>query len=473
MPSLSDHRLEVVPSSPYEDPESPPHQETNSVALSPLPVRADSGPNTQALREALSVVIPPQGGGASDAGLSASPTSIDGFHRAASPGGVPEISVLDPAGEFELPIHPLTRTNTVVTLREVGGAIHRTLHVLFPSLQGFKHKSILGMALAVLSAPSIFCLTLTLPVVDDGRGDEGGIALPDGDIGSIYSPSPTGSRRSSQDLGPEEQLEHLVEEFSARPRHAHFESSVIVRSGSPCPSDDNGSEVISECDVLDFNPVLTAVQCILGPMSVIYLVFQDEWFLLPVLLLALGIGAGMAACVFLWAQDGTAQPWRLVRCCFGFVCAMVWIASIADEVVNVLQTFGAIFGLSDAIIGLTIFAVGNSLADLVANVTIAQFAPNMAYAACFGGPMLNLLLGVGGSGSYWILTTSHKAVTIDFSPTLWVSGLGLILVLMTTAVVVPLNRFFIDRRWALVLLIAYVTLMIVNVVVEVRFEGRD
>ena len=55
---------------------------------------------------------------------------------------------------------------------------------------------------------------------------------------------------------------------------------------------------------------------------------------------------------------------------------------------------GEILGLSDAIIGLTsefgewqadlsVFAVGNSLADLVANVTVAQFAPAMAYAACF------------------------------------------------------------------------------------------
>ena len=35
------------------------------------------------------------------------------------------------------------------------------------------------------------------------------------------------------------------------------------------------------------------------------------------------------------------------------------------------KTFGFIFGLSDAIIGLTIFAVGNSLADLVANMSVA------------------------------------------------------------------------------------------------------
>ena len=32
---------------------------------------------------------------------------------------------------------------------------------------------------------------------------------------------------------------------------------------------------------------------------------------------------------------------------------MVWIAAIADEVVDVLGTIGEILGLSDAIIGLT------------------------------------------------------------------------------------------------------------------------
>jgi len=73
---------------------------------------------------------------------------------------------------------------------------------------------------------------------------------------------------------------------------------------------------------------------------------------------------------------------------------MVWILMIVNEVVGVLQvsllslshhrleletdwvlgfgkTFGHIFGISDAILGLTIFAMGNSLGDLVANATVA------------------------------------------------------------------------------------------------------
>jgi hypothetical protein len=37
----------------------------------------------------------------------------------------------------------------------------------------------------------------------------------------------------------------------------------------------------------------------------------------------------------------------------GFVCSMVWIAAIANEVVSVLLALGEIMGLSEAIIGLT------------------------------------------------------------------------------------------------------------------------
>lgn len=45
------------------------------------------------------------------------------------------------------------------------------------------------------------------------------------------------------------------------------------------------------------------------------------------------------------------------------------VVSLAEDLL--IQTFGNIFGLSDAIIGLTIFAAGNSLADLVANMSVA------------------------------------------------------------------------------------------------------
>jgi sodium/potassium/calcium exchanger 6 len=84
--------------------------------------------------------------------------------------------------------------------------------------------------------------------------------------------------------------------------------------------------------------------------------------------------------------------------------------------------------------------------------------------------MLNLLLGIGGSGSYGILI-SRQSVNIHFSPTLWVSASGLIAMLLATAVFVPLNGYLIDRRWAVCLIVAYGVLMTLNVGVELKM-GR-
>jgi sodium/potassium/calcium exchanger 6 len=85
--------------------------------------------------------------------------------------------------------------------------------------------------------------------------------------------------------------------------------------------------------------------------------------------------------------------------------------------------------------------------------------------------MLNLLLGIGGSGTYGILI-SHQTVTLAFSPTLWVSAAGLVIMLVATMIFVPLNGYLIDRRWACCLIAGYVVLMCANIGVEMK-TGRS
>jgi sodium/potassium/calcium exchanger 6 len=123
------------------------------------------------------------------------------------------------------------------------------------------------------------------------------------------------------------------------------------------------------------------------------------------------------------------------------------------------------FGLSDAIIGLTVFAVGNSLADFVANVTVARVAPIMGFSACFGGPMLNILLGLGLSGSL-VIGQTGVPYAIEFGKTLLVSCLGLLFLLCATIVWVPWNGFYLDRSWGIFLIGSYATLMVANILVE-------
>jgi sodium/potassium/calcium exchanger 6 len=89
----------------------------------------------------------------------------------------------------------------------------------------------------------------------------------------------------------------------------------------------------------------------------------------------------------------------------------------------------------------------------------------MGFSACFGGPMLNILLGIGISGSY-IISQTGKPYEIDVSTTLYVSSFGLLFLLATTLVFVPLNDYYLTRRWGILLIATYTVIMIVNIAVE-------
>ncbi|KAH0832911.1 Sodium/calcium exchanger protein-domain-containing protein [Lanmaoa asiatica] len=239
----------------------------------------------------------------------------------------------------------------------------RTWHILFPSLHHFKSKTLTGKIVSLLAAPAVMALTITLPVVITPYGNDG-------------------SHEEKMDRH-ETRLSEFEEEGVERALIAEHEIQEDLH------------EVV-------FNKWLTAVQCILGPLFCVAILFSGsshiKWLLAGT---ALG-GFVLALLVLAFSKVGLHPTSQMARCSMGFLVSVVWIMAIADEVVNVLQTFGFIFGLSDAIIGLTIFAVGNSLADLVANTSVAVFAPMMGFSACFGGPMVNILLGIGISGTYVI-----------------------------------------------------------------------
>ena len=99
----------------------------------------------------------------------------------------------------------------------------------------------------------------------------------------------------------------------------------------------------------------------------------------------------------------------------GFAISVIFVNSIAEEVIAVLTTFGIIFDLSDSILGLTILAWGNSLGglcfdndlffnnliylylflnlDLIADISMARHGyTGMSISACFGGPMMSKFL---------------------------------------------------------------------------------
>ncbi|KAJ2263805.1 hypothetical protein GGI01_000450 [Coemansia sp. RSA 376] len=164
--------------------------------------------------------------------------------------------------------------------------------------------------------------------------------------------------------------------------------------------------------------------------------------------------------------------WLQVAPCFiGFACGMAWVYIIANEVVSITQALGLMLGLSEEILGLTVVGFGNSLGDLVTNLALTRMGyPMMAISACFGGPMLCLLIGVGVA-AYGIMAGSGPDNDDTYrmpitSPTVLVSTACLLLNSLIFLIAIPRQDYHMTRAVGLAALTVYFTGMAVNVYLE-------
>ena len=392
---------------------------------------------------------------------------------------------------------------------------------LFPTLYAWNDKNLWGRILGIVAAPSIFLLAITLPVVE---ADNDETAL-DPDPGFV---TPHGNRSRSQSVGisnlPASAIENPSDEWGGPQGHldhlnSHDEYGAKRRSLS-VPNQHTGDQMKDMAQRLnsdlshnhqssskmpsiyskpipvppkEWNRWLLGTQIFTAPffMVVLYWANNDPTLssrniLLPALW-GLVISLSLFTVLILTTTVSRPPRYHYLFCFLGFIVSIAWISTIASEVVGVLKAFGIILGISDAILGLTIFAVGNSLGDLVANITVARLGfPVMALSACFGGPMLNILLGIGLSGLYMTIKAGngrherhpdkpmkYKPYQIDVSRTLVVSGITLLLTLLGLLILVPLNRWRMDKRigWGLVSL--WTASTIGNVLMEVLGWGQS
>ncbi|XP_064613069.1 mitochondrial sodium/calcium exchanger protein-like [Liolophura sinensis] len=217
---------------------------------------------------------------------------------------------------------------------------------------------------------------------------------------------------------------------------------------------------------------LQAFQLISGPVFSCIATkvgFKVLFGVLPVWALVLALGV-LLAVLILCTSTNSAQPvYQPVFGFIGFIVAVAWIYCIANEVVNILQTFGIVFDISDAVLGLTLLAWGNSVGDFIADTTMArQGYPRMGISACFGGPMFNLLLGIGipftiqiieHGGSFKLQVTLEEYILAGF----------LALSLIISLIVVTCSRFRMSRLYGIILWILYIIFLVVAILTETGF----
>jgi Ca2+/Na+ antiporter len=81
---------------------------------------------------------------------------------------------------------------------------------------------------------------------------------------------------------------------------------------------------------------------------------------------------------------------------FSFTMSIIWISFAADVLIDLLTLFGIISGIDPSLLGMTVLAWGNSIGDMVANLSIARKGlAEMAITGCYAGSLFNILMGLG------------------------------------------------------------------------------
>lgn len=383
---------------------------------------------------------------------------------------------------------------------------HIFFGTLFPTVTSWSDKSIPDKTLGVVASLPVFLLTITLPVVEGSKDDDDEEPRADNSL-DFGLPPPLTPVRSSMDSRGRSIV--LPPESLATPG-----TSMNMKVSSPAQRQPNGGSFsttasnppqvyITDVDNIaqspeempaipqvsqpkEWNRWLVIIQVFTAPLFVVVILWANMQPDQPKALLRHALYSLLGSLLVLAFILTTTTPnrpprWRSALCFLGFVVAIAWISTIANEVVGVLRTLGVVLNMSDAILGLTIFAVGNSLGDLVADITVARLGfPIMALSACFGGPMLNILLGIGLSGCYMTITKGehkhkkHPNTPVHFEPyhiavstTLVISGATLLATLIGLLAAVPLRKWKMDKTIGWGLIIVWIVSTFANVLVEV------
>ena len=382
---------------------------------------------------------------------------------------------------------------------------------LLPTIYSWHDKNLWEKLLGIVASPSVFLLTITLPIVEMDKEDEvNAIVSPDPDLltpdNGHSRPQPTLVTLASDSPG-QEQSESQSDPPTIQKQSNRGIQSPLINITAPLESIEDeppafpataSSEAprknvhVPPSSPKEWNRWLVATQIFTAPLFTLFLVYANlepsnpRRFVFPFLYTLIGCLV-VCALLLLFTHPDRAPKYRYLLCFAGFVVAIAWISTIAGEVVGVLKALGIILNMSDAILGLTIFAVGNSLGDLVADITVARLGyPVMALSACFGGPMLNILLGIGVSGLYMTINggkrrrhkhpdqpMKYKPYHIEIGGTLLISGVTLLVTLLGLLIVVPLRGWWMDRKVGWGLIVLWTLSTIGNVVVEILGWGGD
>lgn len=194
-------------------------------------------------------------------------------------------------------------------------------------------------------------------------------------------------------------------------------------------------------------------------------VFLPEIGWLVKILISIPIGCvSYAGYTLLTTSQNTHPIVKMSVFTLGFLTSICWMSILVSQVIDILTLFSVITKFRTSLLGLTVFAIGNSTGDLISCIIIARMGyPLMALASCIGGPMLNILLGLGLSG----LANGETDVSIPISGSVTVVGVALLFSLVVVFLcMIPFLGWRAERKLGWMLIIFWCAVIMIVFLLE-------
>ena len=122
--------------------------------------------------------------------------------------------------------------------------------------------------------------------------------------------------------------------------------------------------------------------------------------LVPLTILHFTDSLFLAGFVFAWlfAEISVPLP-RMITNIIAMGMTLLLTGASAETVLQIVKNLGVILRIPDSVLGITVFAITNSINDIITDVTLATIGqPILGANACLGTPFFLVLLGIGANG---------------------------------------------------------------------------
>ncbi|XP_061642918.1 sodium/potassium/calcium exchanger 3-like isoform X2 [Phyllopteryx taeniolatus] len=157
------------------------------------------------------------------------------------------------------------------------------------------------------------------------------------------------------------------------------------------------------------------------------------------------------------------ERWYLLT----FLASTLWIAIFSYLMVWMVTIISYTLGIPDVIMGITFLAAGTSVPDCMASLIVARRGlGDMAVSNSIGSNIFDVLLGLGFPWALRTLIVSYGSVVTINSRGLVYSVILLLASVTLTVLCVHLNRWKLDRRLGLWLVLLYVIFLLCSISFE-------